>query len=642
MTEKKKKWPWLALLLVLTAALAAIVYMRAGSEPEVTVQPETPRESFPAYAAGAALTNTAEGEFIPADCLACADSETEQYKYTGVLPEGDARLFARGDYLYALGEETVFCLNVRTGEQSGAGLGTEPGETRSGERFAGTLDDGALWLVTTGETLRLKIFSPACEVQLDYERRASAGALWAVVSSGGEQLVLGFEEKIQVFDLMRGEMRERRCAAGKLRDVVCGHDGRIYGALSDGDGTATLDIESGEIETIERLGRAVPISEDYAAGAADFDGTLTLLPLYEGGSALYLPGEGASLETAAVSAGMLLCADDMGGRYGGAVRRLYNLADGSLIQWCREGESASESALSAEFGWGAYMSGGCLCIFPADRAAYGTGAEGAAYLGSLAQNECGDIARTVYNGTGIQLHWGAEGAAFASESFAAEAADNAECLPTLEGIARFLAKLPEGMVQEALAGVASELHIYVCKGLHTVPDLGWSTGGFTDIMDGKLCIVINTDDLYWIDGNIAHEFWHAAEYRIRILGQARAEDYTDAWTGLMEEAIGNVYWDNGLNTISSEWQQDGAYCADGGETEAERVWFVRAYSRSDPGEDRATVFEALNWSGEQGLFARYPNLRTKAEYLCKILRACYPSCSGAEPLPWELCLQENG
>ncbi len=637
MAEKKKKWPRLVLLLGLAALLAAILYMRALSAPEVTVQPETPKESFPRYAAGAALTNTAEGGFSPADCLVCADRETGLYMYAGALPEGDARLLARGDYLYALGGETLFCLNVRTGEQAGAGLGTAPG----GTRFAGTLDDGALWLVTTGETLTLKIFSPACEARLDYIREASAGALWAVVSPGGERLVLGFEEKLQVFDLRKGEMRERKCEAGKLRDVVCGHDGRIYGALGDEGGTAVLDIESGEPEIIERLGRARPISEDYAAGAADFDGTLTLVSLYEGGNTLYLPGEGACLRTAAVSEGMLLCADDMG-RYGGAVRRLYNLADASVIQWCREGESASASALSAEFGWGAYLSGGALYVFPADTAAYGTGAEGAAYLDALPQNECGDIAREVYNTTGVRLHWDAEGAAFASESFTAEAADDAECLPTMEGIARFFAKLPEGMVQEALAGAASELHVYVCKGIRTVPDLGWSTGGFTDIVDGKLCIVINTDDLYWIDGNIAHEFWHAAEYRIRILEQARAEDYTAGWAGLMEEAIGDVYWDKGLNTIGSEWQQDGAYCADGGETDAERVWFVRAYSRSDPGEDRATVFEALNWSGEQGLFTRYPNLREKAEYLCELLRACYPSCSGAEPLPWELCLQENG
>lgn len=640
MTEKKKKWPWLVLLLVLAAALAGIIYVRMGSEPEVMLRPETPKESFPVYAAGAALANTAEGEFTPADCLACADRETGLYMYTGALPEEDARLFARGDYLYALGGETLFCLDVRTGEQTGASLGTAQGEARSGERFAGTLDDGALWLVTAGETMALKIFSPACELRLDYARAASAGALWAVVSPGGERLVLGFEEKIQVFDLVRGELRERRCEAGALRDVVYGHDGRIYGALSDGNGTAALDIESGKVEMIERLGRAVPVSEDYAAGAADFDGTLTLLSLYEGGNTLHLPGEGASLERAALSAGMLLCADDIG-RYGGAVRRLYNLADGSLIQWCREGESASASALSAEFGWGAYLSGGYLYIFPADRAAYGTGAEGAAYLGALPQDECGELAREVYNAAGIMLHWGAEGAAFPSESFAAEAAEEADCLQTMAGIARFVAKLPEGMVQEALAGVASELHIYVCKGLHTVPDLGWSTGGFTDIIDGKLCIVINTDDLYWIDGNIAHEFWHAAEYRIRILEQARAEDYTAAWAGLMEKEIGNVYWDNGLNKISSEWQQDGAYCADGGESEAERVWFVRAYSRSDPGEDRATVFEALNWSGEQGLFARYPHLREKAETLCELLRACYPSCSGAEPLAWELCLQNR-
>ena len=42
--------------------------------------------------------------------------------------------------------------------------------------------------------------------------------------------------------------------------------------------------------------------------------------------------------------------------------------------------------------------------------------------------------------------------------------------------------------------------------------------------------------------------------------------------------------------------------------------------------------------GEEGAYAQAfheTHIRDKAQYLCAVIRACFPSCAGADRLPWE-------
>ena len=102
----------------------------------------------------------------------------------------------------------------------------------------------------------------------------------------------------------------------------------------------------------------------------------------------------------------------------------------------------------------------------------------------------------------------------------------------------------------------------------------------------------------------------------------------------MPQEINALYWSQGTGEIDSQWQQSKTACGDG--TDApEDIWFVRSYARSDPAEDRATVFEAMYWEKELALLKKCVHLGEKADYICNLLRECYPSCRGTDYLPWE-------
>lgn len=634
MPKRKRAGLLWALLALLVAALCAIIYLRlARAESGSLSDAAESEELFPVYSAGAALERAEGDAFSIAGSFTTENADSGLHRFDGADIARDSRLFAAGNSLYIVGSSGIFCLDVETGELAAL---DGPGLPEGADFFAGTLDDGSLWLALTGDTFEFYIFPPSGEALLEYSRPASGGAAWAAVSPDGAALALGFDNMVQIFDLARGELRELSCSAGALQSVFFGRGGLLYGALSEAGGAVSLDSATGEIKELAGLESAVPISADYAIASGGYDGTLTVYPLSSPASALYFPGEGLDTSNISAASGLLLCTGDIDN---GSVRRLYNLSDGSIVQWAYDSGVASACALSGSFGWGAYLSGDSVYIFSVESYVSPGGDALSAYLASLPDTACGALAREVAGAAGVFLHWGEDGAAFPSEDFTAGAADDEASLSTMQAVSRFLLSLPEGLIKELLAGAADEMHIYLCQGVRSVPDLGWSTGGFTDISGGSLYIVINTDDYYWVDGNIAHEFWHAMEYRLRILAQAGVEDYVSGWLELMDDEISALYWSSGYDSVDSQWQQDASYCADG-ETDAERVWFVRAYSRSDPGEDRATVFEALNWSGEQGLFARFPHLKQKAEYLCSALRACFPSCSATEALPWEQILNE--
>ena len=83
--------------------------------------------------------------------------------------------------------------------------------------------------------------------------------------------------------------------------------------------------------------------------------------------------------------------------------------------------------------------------------------------------------------------------------------------------------------------------------------------------------------------------------------------------------------------------QDPTFTLAGRGLEGGEVWFLDSYSRSYPLEDRGRILEYL-YAGPEGAYAQAfeePHIRDKAQYLCAVIRACFPSCAGADRLPWE-------
>ena len=255
------------------------------------------------------------------------------------------------------------------------------------------------------------------------------------------------------------------------------------------------------------------------------------------------------------------------------------------------------------------------------------------YLASLPETDCGWLAAQVYTDCGVKLYWSENGCSFKSTVFCGVPSDDAQCLRAMRIIAGFLEKLPEGMLDEMLEGVADEFNVYVCRNIRTTPDTGCTYSGFSDNIDGELFIAVNTDDMDFMLAGFTHELWHAIEHRISAKEAAAGRDYNAAWIEYQPEEVRAAYWDTGSQRIDSAWMNDSSYCA-GTETDPENVWFSRDYSRSDPAEDRATVFE--NMTDEFSILPNYPHLMEKAELLCAAVRACYPSCKNAASLPWEV------
>ena len=70
------------------------------------------------------------------------------------------------------------------------------------------------------------------------------------------------------------------------------------------------------------------------------------------------------------------------------------------------------------------------------------------------------------------------------------------------------------------------------------------------------------------------------------------------------------------------------------------VWFVDAYAKANPKEDRARIMEYL-FDSKDELPAAFGSvhLMEKAQYLCAIIRECFPSTRAVETLPWERLIE---
>lgn len=575
------------------------------------------------YTPGAPLVPPS-GDFNAAAEFKFLNAETGLYEIDTAV-SGDEKLFAAGSSLYILADGRLSCIDVSSGERHETAAA-------AGVLSAGTLADGNMWLVTAQEQTALYIYTPRCEEVLAYTLDTETAPRWAEVSPYGSEAVFCSDSGLLVLDLKTGELRELPCAAADFESIHYTQTGQII-AKSAG-GVVELNLRDGSIVPIPGLENAKPISGRYAAAEIGFEGIMAVYDICSPESPVFLPGESSDESGSAADGGLLL---KIGvSQYGGkSTRRLYDLRTGALLQYTAEGDAqVSCIAVSADFGWGAYISGGRLFLAAADRSVLNSFSQSDGYLDALPQTECGEAARRIYTQTGVKVFWGEENAVLRASGFSAEPATEEACLPVLRVVEDFLTALPPGMTAELVNACAKEMHIHVCSNLRTVPDLGWSVGGFTDMIDGNICIALNVKDIYWMQGNLAHEFWHALEYRIRLLEGVSPKPYISGWSELMPREINALYWSQSTGEIDSQWQQSKTACGDG--TDApENIWFVRSYARSDPAEDRATVFEAMYWERELALLKDCVHLGEKADYICALLRECYPSCQSADDLPWE-------
>lgn len=197
-------------------------------------------------------------------------------------------------------------------------------------------------------------------------------------------------------------------------------------------------------------------------------------------------------------------------------------------------------------------------------------------------------------------------------------------------LSRLLDDYPEGFFRDLPYGFYDHLEIYFCAGLSPADSYGINTAiAISNTNGSAMQIVLDVTVIYDMTGTFAHELMHLMERRIEQIDPNLLADWPSLTPGGDNAYYYSYHDENGeeMNDYSHTWS---------GEYDPELMYFVDAYSKSYPTEDRARIFEYLvDFEGNPS-FLDSPVLRAKAERLCEIIRLTFPSVAAAENVSWEI------
>lgn len=198
----------------------------------------------------------------------------------------------------------------------------------------------------------------------------------------------------------------------------------------------------------------------------------------------------------------------------------------------------------------------------------------------------------------------------------------------------FISQYPTGIFQEMAVEPVRHIDLYFCGRIFPDAENSISSAyGFTSQMGERRIVVMSLEDLDTLPQNLAHEFTHVMEDRVYACTQERGLDYLTYWEALSPpESYYYSYFDETGEEVS-----DAGFTAESAPEDLEEVWFLDAYSKTYPSEDRARILEYL-FAGEESRYAHAfqgEQIRRKAQYLCAVIRECFPSAKAAQDLPWE-------
>ena len=283
----------------------------------------------------------------------------------------------------------------------------------------------------------------------------------------------------------------------------------------------------------------------------------------------------------------------------------------------------------------------CLWDYSVGRLDAQAGIEGTTLAGVRREHDA--KAAEIAGRHGISIYIRGAGAAFENDTYQGRVLeDELRLSAALDELDAFLGSLPAGMVKEALIRPYTRFAVYLCGGIVPKGAQGISSAsGLSSSFGEERYIALNAYDSSFTR-NLAHEFMHVMEDRIW-------EEYYEKGTGLIgrwgwlgpEDAAGFGFVYSYHNADMTEFFDTGftAESADAAEQPGE-VWFVDAYSRTYPLEDRARLFEYL-FTAEDGSHAvfTYPNLHFKAQCLGAVIRESFPSVRALPQASWEKWLE---
>ena len=265
---------------------------------------------------------------------------------------------------------------------------------------------------------------------------------------------------------------------------------------------------------------------------------------------------------------------------------------------------------------------------------------------ALTQDQLDEANRTlsadIEQKTGMKIFYGEDGTRFngsADSGYASEPCGDPLLLHLgLAHISRLTQELPAGLFREMLPAGTDQLEVYLTGTISSTRDGQPPVCAFTSTLGERQVLAA---DLNYADtpnefrATMVHEFMHMMESRINECAKKDNMPYLPYWMSFAPAKDAYVYSYVGEDGMMF-W--DSTYTASS-DIPMEEVSFLDSYSRTFPEEDRARILENL-YLGNDSSFPYKDVLRSgkmaeKAQYLCALIRHCFPSCQIDQKLPWE-------
>ncbi len=191
---------------------------------------------------------------------------------------------------------------------------------------------------------------------------------------------------------------------------------------------------------------------------------------------------------------------------------------------------------------------------------------------------------------------------------------------------------PDGFWTDLLAdGTKKCVRFFLCDGFQRTDLSGIErAAALTSTAYEDICMAYGSKYMNQFPETFVHETMHMMEIRIRKYCTDNHLDFETYWTEELNSSkygYHDAYTDDSGKDLNDN---GGTYTKD-----PKNAWFIDAYSRTTVREDRARVLENL-YLGNNYYFKKSEHLRLKAQHLCAIIRAAFPSVGRSESaMRWE-------
>ena len=225
----------------------------------------------------------------------------------------------------------------------------------------------------------------------------------------------------------------------------------------------------------------------------------------------------------------------------------------------------------------------------------------------------------------VNIFFGKNGSSFSADYYTEPLTDWIKTYDTLSCIDDILSIFPDNMLSSMYVDDITELNIYITKKLRTNDSSSISSAAGLAFIDrnSRNIAIDGTLDYLMLKTNLAHEFMHIIDDRIKKTENESGLPYLSFWEALNGELEENKYAykyvdDNGYSPTNDMNTQFDSRSQD----DPEIIWFVDAYSKTFPTEDRARIMELL-FADKRSALLDSSHIMEKAQYLCAVIRKCF-------------------